>query len=624
LTRRRALLGGAALGALIGIGQATYEVASLATMVRGLGFRWDLLAMGILIYGGLGMMLGLLLGAIGARLLVPWRPRPQPAEPEAPPPRSVQPITRRTALQLGAGAASMCVLGALTHAAVDWSTGSASAALDPTPTPDGPPRALGGDEVLAVQNAVDPPPPAATPAGASTAPESPPPPKPRGQGPPNVLLITLDTVRADQLGAYGHPFVKTPSMDKLARDGALFERHVVQQPQTNPSHAALFTGMYPAASGIRTHMVDRVPNSLQTLATLFAGAGYSTAAFYSWMSFDPQYSGLQRGFQTYKNTAPGQPTALENPAAREAAANYRVAKEYLTLPRAINQVTGVQRHLEETAKGRADLTTDAAVAQVRQMADKPFFMWAHYFDPHYPYRPPNELAEQYDPGYRGPIDSTMDTIDKIENGQLLPQGEDLERLIALYQGELTFMDMHIGRLLATLDELSLRDNTIVVLVADHGEAFGEHVEEIVGNPFFHPHGLFENEQRTPLIVRYPPKVKAGTVVGAPVQSIDLFPTVLELAGQPVPSQNQGKSLLGLLDGTEDGAGRAAFSAMSDFTFTSVTVPGWKYIQNNGSGRRQLYDLRADPGEQHDLSDAKPDLTKQLAAKTQAWMKAVGI
>jgi arylsulfatase A-like enzyme len=386
----------------------------------------------------------------------------------------------------------------------------------------------------------------------------------------------------------------------------------------------MFTGMYPAASGVRTHMVDRVPGNVQTLATLFAGAGYGTAAFYSWLSFDPQYSGLQRGFQTYKNTAPGQPTALENPAAREAAANYRVAKEYLALPRAINEATGVERHIEDTAKGRADLTTDAALGQLRQMADKPFFMWVHYFDPHYPYRPPNDLAEQYDPGYRGPIDSTMETVDAIENGQLLPQGEDLERLIALYQGELTFMDLHIGRLLSALDELSLRDNTIVVLTSDHGEAFGEHLEEIVGAAFFHPHGLFDTEQRTPLILRFPPAVKAGTVVTAPVQAIDLFPTLLELTGQSVPVQNQGRSWLGLLNGTEDGSGRAAFSAMADYTFTSITVPGWKYIQNNASGRRQLYNLRADPNEERDLSQAKPDVTEQLAAKTQSWMKAVGI
>src|SRR5205823_10090176 len=104
--------------------------------------------------------------------------------------------------------------------------------------------------------------------------------------------------------------------------------------------------------------------------------------------------------------------------------------------------------------------------------------------------------------------------------------------------------------------------------------------------------------------------------------IDLFPTLLELAGAPVPPQSQGTSLLGLLDGSDDGTTRAAFSAMADYTFSSLTVPGFKYIQNNASGRQQLFDLRADPDEQNDLSDARPDTTKKLADQTRAWMKSV--
>ena len=616
MSRLPAPVRGAFLGALLGVCAAAVEVARLAMTIRGLGFRWDVFALGALMYGGLGGLIGLVLGLVWLLLRRGRRPAVRPAR-SAPP----RPVTRRSVLRLGAGAATASVLGALVHAGIDRGTRVAGAE-SATPAPTVAPRALVGAQ-LAQTDAPPTPPPAAT-APDAAPPSATPSPAARKDGPPNVVLITLDTVRADQLRAYGHPTVRTPSIDKLAGEGARFDMHVVQQPQTNPSHAAIFTGMYPSSSGVRTHMVDKIPDRLQTLATLFDAAGYETAALYSWMSFDPQYIGLDRGFHTYQNTAPGSPGVLNNAAAQQAAADYRVAKEYLTLPKVVNQATGVQAQLEETAKGRADLTTDAAIARLRQMADKPFFLWVHYFDPHYPYMPPSDLADQYDPNYRGPIDSSMKTVDAIENGQLLPQGPDLQRLIALYQAELTFMDAHIGRLLGTIDDLSLRDNTVVALTADHGEAFGEHLEEIVGVDFFHPHALFNNEQRTPLILRYPGKVPAGLTVAAPSQEIDLFPTLLQLAGVSVPAQNQGRSLVGLLGGTEDGSDRAAFSALGDYTFTSVTIPGWKFIQNNASGRRQLYDLRGDPLEQHDVSGDKADIVEQLASRTQAWMKAVGI
>jgi arylsulfatase A-like enzyme len=461
--------------------------------------------------------------------------------------------------------------------------------------------------------------------GPAGQPATPPPPVvPGHHNPPNILLITLDTVRADQLHVYGHPTMQTPALDALAGQGARFDLHMIQQPQTNPSHGSIFTGMYPSSSGVLVHMVDKVPAKVDTLAAAFARAGFQTAALYSWMSFDPQYCGFNRGFRTYRNVAPGSPTALSHGLLAQAAAEYRVAGEYLTLPKVITEVTGVQQRLEETAKGRADLTTDAAIAQLDELSGAPFFLWVHYFDPHYPYEPPEALATRYDADYRGSLDASMNTVKAIENGKLLPQGGDLQWLVSLYQAEITFLDHHLGRLFAALDARGLADNTVVALTSDHGEAFGEHLDESIGPDFFHPHSLFNTEQRTPLLLRYPPRIQPGTVVGAPAQALDLFPTLLELAGVPVPEQAEGQSLVGLLDGTDDGSSRAAFSAMADGSLTSATVPGWKYIRNNLTGGRQLYDLNADLGETHDLSDTYPDLASSLADKTETWMKAVNI
>ncbi len=581
----RAALAGAALGALLGILAATGEVVWVAWSVRGAGFRPELLLYGAVIEGGLGLAVGLLLGlvwSVWSAGRVQARARVGLVVREASPAAGPT-LTRRAALRLGLALASAGGLGVLTLA---WAT-------------DGRRQAAWAQ---------------AAPARLAS----------RADGPPNILLVTLDTVRSDYLRVYGHPSIQTPNLDRLAAQGARFDLQIVQQPQTNPSHASMFTGMYPSSSGVRVHMVDTLPANLDTLATLLNGAGYATAALYSWLSFDPQYCQFQRGFQVYQNVAPGGPAALDNPIGKEVAADYRVAREYLLLPKMLNQATGVQQRIEEIAKGRADLTTDAAIAQLQAVHGQPFFLWLHYFDPHYPYQPPAELADQYDSGYSGPIDSSMATVDAIDSGALVPRGADLRRLVSLYEGELTFLDLHLGRLLAALDTLGLADTTVIAVTADHGEAFGEHTQEIVGPPFFHPHSLYNTEQRVPLLLRYPPLIRPGTVVSVPTQAIDLFPTLLELAGVPVPAQSQGRSLRGLLDGSDDGHDRAAFSALADYTFTSVTVPGWKFILNNASGHRQLFDLQADPNETHDLAGAQPDLAQRLAEQTQTWMKAVGI
>jgi arylsulfatase A-like enzyme len=406
--------------------------------------------------------------------------------------------------------------------------------------------------------------------------------------PPNVILITLDTLRADHLSAYGYTSASTPALDTFARQGTRFDLHTVQQPQTNASHASMFTGMYPASSGVRVQMADRVPPSLDTLATLFAGAGFATAAVYSWLSLDDQFCGFQRGFESYENVAGKAPPGMDPP---------------------------VLELLESTAKGRADRTTDAAIARITSMAKGPFFLWAHYFDAHYPYQPPG-----FDDGYRGPVDSSVPVIQEIDKGDLVPAEPDVAHLRALYDGEIAFLDQNLGRLFAALDRLDLSPRTVVAITGDHGESFGEHRDLSAGADFFHPHTLYNSEVRTPLLLRYPARVRAGSAIQAPTQAIDLLPTLLQLAGLPVPGQAQGKSLVTLLDGSDSGATRLAFSSMPDYLFTSVTTLGWKYIQNNTNASRALFDLRADPGELHDVSAAHPTLLGQMAGWAEGWMK----
>jgi arylsulfatase A-like enzyme len=625
------------VGLTLGILAGTGEGLHLVLTSHGLDRRPVLVVYSLLVDGVAGLLLGALAGLIWhgvvwvrERLGPPPPSRAlQPARRNASPPspavqvtliwRSLDPvpahqpaISRRAALRLGFAVASAGALGlgtlALSSRSQRPTTGANTAYAF---------AQASGDPATSASASAASAPASASPA-ATAAPTAAAAPK------PNVLLVTLDTLRADQLGSYGHPYMKTPALDALASQGARFDLHLIQEPQTNPSHASMFTGMYPASNHVRVHMVDKLPGDLETLATLFSRAGYATAALYSWMSFDPQYCGFDRGFHIYQNVSGQTAGVLDAPGLKQVAALYRIAEQYLALPKAISDRAGVQENLQWSAKGHADMTTDSAITQLQMLAGQPFFLWLHYFDPHYPYVPPAPYDTQYDPNYSGKLTFGMDTITAIEQGSIKPGPDDTKRLMSLYQGAITFMDGQLGRLFSALDSLGLTNTTIVAVTGDHGEAFGEHSHLVEGPDFFHPHDLYNTEQRVPLLLRYPGQIKPGIAVKAPTQAIDIFPTLLQLAGLPVPSQSQASSLLPLLSGEDSGAARVAYSAMQDYVFTSVSVPGWKLVRNNVDGSSELYDLDGDPGETRDASAAHPNLARQLEAKAQSWMKAVGI
>ena len=584
----RVALRGAVIGLLVGLAIGTLEVLHVAWFVRGGIFRTDLLLDAWLIDGGILAVGGFITGF----LLAIWRRparggarRTAHAYTAAPAIPHSNPRTRRAVLRLTAtGIAGLSIVGMTRHL--------------------GGQRRPAGVPARAFFTA------ATDTAGVLT--------------PPNVLLITIDTLRADQLGCYGHPFVKTPALDAFAAQSARFGLHLVQEPQTNPSHCSMFTGMYPSSSGVRIHMVDKLPNNLDTLATLFSRAGYATAGLYSWMSFDPQYSNFQRGFQVYQDLTLNKPGLLSNPLIKQAAANFRVAEQYLAVPKEFSTLSGLNAQVESTSKGRGDRTTDSAIAQLSAFGKKPFFMWLHYFDPHYPYEPPGAFASLYDAGYRGALTGNIATVDAILAGKLQPAGADLQRLVSLYQGEISYLDSQIARLFAALDQQGLTQDTIVAVTGDHGESFAEHMLFEENGNIFHPKSLYNAEGRVPLLLRYPRVVKAGAVINVPTQAIDLFPTLLELAGQPVPQQSEGASAVGLLSGADNGQQRLAFASMPDFVFTSIATPQWKLIQNNASGQRRLYNMLHDIGETKDVLATNSDVGAQLSVQLATWMKAVKI
>jgi arylsulfatase A-like enzyme len=403
---------------------------------------------------------------------------------------------------------------------------------------------------------------------------------------PNVLFITIDTLRADHLHSYGYTRISTPNLDRLAAEGARFSQAYSQFPQTNPSHASMFTGNYAATHGMRVHGLDQVLPTVPTLAEVLEGEGYNTGAVYSWPSFDPEFSNLDRGFRTYQ-------------------------KAYFPVPGKENE------HIWRQMAGRADVTTDLALEWLSRAWAEPFFLWVHYQDPHYPFAPPPPYDTMYDPTCSNCLDGGYGTIDLVANGQRISD-RDIEHVIALYDGAISFTDREIGRLVNGLQLAGLEDETIIIITGDHGESFGEN------NRWLHPFILYNTTLRVPLIMRYPPTIPQGTVVNSVVRSIDIMPTVLETLNVSPPRKMDGASLSPLISGRANQEQRASFAEVPDHTIISIVEGRWKLIRDNRYSYLELYDLLADPAELNNVAQAYPATTVELEQKLLAWMRSNGV
>lgn len=394
---------------------------------------------------------------------------------------------------------------------------------------------------------------------------------------PDVVLITLDTTRADALGCYGGSPGATPHLDALAERATLFANASAQAAVTPVSHASILTGLNPYTHGLRVmhgRTENRLADAVRTLPEVLRAAGYRTAAFTSAFPVTRRF-GLAQGFDLFEES-------FVTDAGRVGADG------------ALN--TG-------TSQRRADETTDLALAWLaRDPGAEPRFVWVHYFDPHDVFvLPPDEVIEPHRP------------LPRLERSQLR----------ALYAIEVHYMDEQIGRLLTGVDP----DRTVVAVIADHGEGHGDHE--------WWTHGLLYQEQiRVPLIVRIP-GIAEGVRVESLVRSIDLAPTLLEAVGVPRarwPTM-EGRSLLPQLRGepvVDEPAYADSLSLMAyhftknvvdrrDDMLFSLTAGGWKYIHHGlRPGESELYDLVADPGETRNrIADAPGQLARMRALFAKA-------
>jgi arylsulfatase A-like enzyme/Flp pilus assembly protein TadD len=367
---------------------------------------------------------------------------------------------------------------------------------------------------------------------------------------PNVLLVTLDTTRADHLGCYGDADALTPALDALAAGGTVFDQAYTPSPMTLPSHATIMTGLEPPEHGLHVNGRSVLAPGIPTLAELLAANGYRTGAFVAAFVLNHRF-GLDRGFGTYDDDLAG---------AREQT---------------------VEEHLSVYRPG--DRVVDAALAWLDGAANAgtPFFAWVHLYDPHYPNYPNDALAGTPFAG------------------------------VASYDAEVAFMDRQVGRLLEFLDRRGLRDDTLVIALADHGEGLGDHGEQ--------EHGYLLNEEvlRVPFIVSLPGTVRAGHRVGSIVSSVDVLPTVLDLARVAHPSAGRGRSLRAALAG--EPIPSVPSYAETDLPFTvfgwsplrSLTTDAWKFVR---TARPELYDRSGDRAERANLEVDRPQTSAALDAE----------
>jgi arylsulfatase A-like enzyme len=386
---------------------------------------------------------------------------------------------------------------------------------------------------------------------------------------PNIVLISVDTLRPDRLACYGHDRPTSPVMDRLAREGTLFENVVSSTSWTLPAHSAMFTGLVDSVHGC-LETDTRLDDSRHTLAERLASAGYETVGIYSGPLLHPVF-GLSQGFDHYIDcTGLAQHTmsALQ---------------------------TGNKLDNEVVRQASATTITNPTVSNatrdwLNRNDKKPFFMFIHMWDVHYLYIPPPPYDTLFDPDYQGTMDGRNFFAAELDPG--MPKA-DLEHVLALYDGEIAWTDLFVGYILAELQRLGLDESTVVMLLSDHGEEFYEH--GLRG----HRLTLFEESIRIPLIVRWPGHVPAGRQLKSQVAMVDIMPTLLDLAGVPAGEDVMGRSLVPFFEGNTLPEGPAAVSELFSLgnQLRSFRRNHRKMIANEEIQRQIFIDLVSDPGEQ---------------------------
>ncbi len=430
---------------------------------------------------------------------------------------------------------------------------------------------------------------------------------------PNVIIISIDTLRKDHLPCYGYEGCQTPNIDQFSEKCVVFENCIAPAPHTVPSMASMLTGFYPTAHGCRFEPSIPINDEVTTLSEILQHSGYHTESYTANPLLSPE-RGFSRGFDYYEDFF------------------FTKDLRYL-LPKRVHEVAedvlifvGVEDRI-----GFLDTTewlrSKAAARLAKLKKYSPFFAWFHFLDPHFPFFPPKNYipAEAED---RERIESIKYELFDLEDDYSNNKDQVWE-IVKLYDGEIQYLDYALGDLFEIMEEEGILENTIIVFTADHGEEFWEHDE------FGHGHCLYPEVIRIPLFIYLPPSMGciSGRISGY-VSLVDVAPIILECLGLPQTYGMQGSSLAPLIESLRNGSYENDFEGVSRSVFSEFIIypkhrpekkgaylDNYHLIYNLMSQEIELYDLSSDPTELVDISTEDEAAKEKLYSELMEWYEA---
>ncbi len=430
----------------------------------------------------------------------------------------------------------------------------------------------------------------------------------------NIIMISLDTTRADHIACYGHPFIKTPHIDNFAKESVLFKQHVVTSTATLPSHTSLMTGTYPHTHGVLRN--GRVVNKKNImLAETLKAAGFTTAAFIGAITLGQEFL-FDQGFDKFDSQF-----------------------KFIVHEKRINMYQSRAEHVTDATLNWLDKSMKKKANN--NNSKKKYFLFCHYYDPHLPYDAP----EPYKGMYRKNDSTFNHSMDVVEDNRAILRKDASPEALKLakaydseYCAEITYCDHHLGRLMDSLKQRGLYDNSLIIITGDHGETINEHFCKLS-----HSMSVYETEILVPLIVRFPGGQFGGQRLSRLVSNIDVMPTILHLLGLEDNKNIEGQSFAGLVDGV---------LAPRDPVFSEATSPQWlpeydddpvwpnrkkfqcvrteryKFVMRTTDNQYGLYDLKNDPNELDNLLLHKKKfdtkLVQSLKKQLDQWSSDVNL
>ena len=380
----------------------------------------------------------------------------------------------------------------------------------------------------------------------------------------NIILISIDTLRADHLGCYGYKKNTSPHIDKFSEESVLFKQTIAHAPTTLPSHASIFTSLIPSHHG---SFHTPLSEDMLTMAEILKLQGYQTVSFNDGGYVSAKF-GFDQGFDLYDSFA-------------------------------------------KAPKGTFKNRVNKAIKWIKENHPDKFFLFLHTYEVHHPYTPKEEYLTLFEDDYSGnlPSDISVDLLKDINEKKLIIDKEDKSHIINTYDAEIRSMDQSFSELLNFLRENNLYDSTLIIFTSDHGEEFGEH-----GLMGWHGVTLFDEVLHIPLIIKFPNSAFSKTVVDQQVRSIDILPTLLNVLDIKTGKIFEGTSLLRLIKGKKE-----MLYAVSEIgrRKKSIRTESLKYYKTPSS--EMLFDLIKDPLEQTDISEDYLDTTKRLKNALESFL-----